>query len=60
MIGFFEHQLVMFKKNHFRNPVDLAKIDCHLHEDEVKFLYKIDEKYKLKEIANKVNPGHRK
>jgi len=48
MIGFFEHQFVKFKKNHLRNLVALARIDGHLHDDEVKFLYKIGEKYKLK------------
>ena len=49
MIGFFEHQYLSYKKNHLRNLIALAKADGHLHEEEEKLLYKIGEKYGLKE-----------
>ncbi len=49
MIGFFEYQYLKFKKNHLRNLVALAKADGIVHEEEVKFLYKVGEKYGLKE-----------
>ena len=49
MIGFFEHQYLSFKKNHLRNLIALAKADGHLHEEEEKMLYKIGEKYGLKD-----------
>ena len=48
MIGFFEYQYLKFKKNHLKNMVALAAIDGHIHEDEIAYLYKIGEKYKLK------------
>lgn len=49
MIGFFEHQYLSFKKNHLRNLIALAKADGHLHADEVKMLYRMGEKYGLKD-----------
>lgn len=48
MIGFFEYQYLKFKKNHLRNLVAMAAIDGHIHEKEIKYLYKIGEKYQLK------------
>lgn len=48
MIGFFEYQYLKYKKNHLKNMVALAAIDGHIHEDEIKYLYKIGEKYQLK------------
>ncbi|MDX1629514.1 MAG: hypothetical protein R3345_12485 [Fulvivirga sp.] len=49
MIGFFEHQYLSFKKNHLRNLIALARADGNLHKDEEKMLYKIGEKYGLKD-----------
>lgn len=49
MIGFFEHQYLTYKKNHIRNLLALAKADGHMHEKEVKLLYKIGKRYGLKE-----------
>ena len=49
MIGFFEHQYLSFKKDHLRNLIALAKVDGHLHAEEEKMLYKIGEKYGLKD-----------
>ncbi|MTI19420.1 TerB family tellurite resistance protein, partial [Fulvivirga sp. RKSG066] len=49
MIGFFEHQYLSFKKNHLRNLIALAKADGHLHSEEEKMLYKMGEKYGLKD-----------
>ncbi len=49
MIGFFEHQYLSFKKDHLRNLIALAKADGHLHAEEEKMLYKIGEKYGLKD-----------
>ena len=49
MIGFFEHQYLSFKKNHLRNLIALAKSDGHLHPDEEKLIYKIGDKYGLKD-----------
>lgn len=49
MIGFFEHQYLSFKKNHLRNLIALAKADGHLHTEEEKMLYKLGEKYGLKD-----------
>lgn len=49
MIGFFEHQYLSFKKNHLRNLIALAKADGHLHAEEEKMLYKMGEKYGLKD-----------
>ncbi len=53
MIGFFEYQYLKFKKNHLKNLVALAAADGHIHEDEVKYLYKIGEKYQLKPLQIK-------
>lgn len=49
MIGFFEHQYLSYKKNHIKNLIALAKADGHMHDDEVKLLYKVGEKYGLKD-----------
>ncbi|MEQ8925693.1 MAG: TerB family tellurite resistance protein [Fulvivirga sp.] len=49
MIGFFEHQFLSFKKNHLRNLIALAKADGHLHPDEEKMIYKVGDKYGLKD-----------
>lgn len=49
MIGFFEHQYLSFKKNHLLNLIALAKADGNLHEDEEKLIYRIGEKYGLKD-----------
>ena len=49
MIGFFEHQYLSFKKNHLKNLIALAKVDGHLHEDEKQLLYKVGERYGLKQ-----------
>ncbi len=49
MIGFFEHQYLSFKKNHLRNLIALAKADGHLHKEEEKMLYRMGEKYGLKD-----------
>ncbi len=49
MIGFFEHQYLSFKKNHLRNLIALAKTDGNLHKDEEKMIYKLGEKYGLKD-----------
>lgn len=48
MIGFFEYQYLKFKKNHLINLVAMAAADGHIHEDEIAYLYKIGEIYKLK------------
>ena len=49
MIGFFEHQYLSFKKNHLRNLIALAKADGNLHSEEEKMIYKLGEKYGLKD-----------
>lgn len=49
MIGFFEHQYLKFKKSHLHNLIALAKSDGKLHDDEEKLIYKIGEKYGLKD-----------
>ncbi len=49
MIGFFEHQYLSFKKNHLKNLISLAKADGNLHPDEEKMIYKIGDKYGLKD-----------
>ncbi len=49
MIGFFEHQYLAYKKNHIKNLLALAKADGHLHEEETKLLFKIGDRYGLKE-----------
>ncbi|MEO1049206.1 MAG: hypothetical protein AAFX87_01180 [Bacteroidota bacterium] len=53
MIGFFEREYLSFKKSHLNNLVALAKSDGHLHEEEIKLLYKLGEKYGLKERQTK-------
>jgi hypothetical protein len=49
MIGFFEHQYLSYKKNHIRNLLALANADQHMHEKEIELLYKIGNKYGLKD-----------
>lgn len=49
MIGFFEHQYLSFKKSHLKNLIALAKADGHLHPDEEKMIYKMGDKYGLKD-----------
>ena len=49
MIGHFEHEFLRFKKNHLKNLIALAKADGHLHDKEKKLIYKIGQKYQLKE-----------
>lgn len=49
MIGFFEHQYLSYKKNHIRNLLALANADGHMHKKEVELLYKIGQRYGLKE-----------
>jgi len=48
MKGLFEYQYLSFRKGHLQNLVALAKADGHIHEEEIKLIYKIGEKYKLK------------
>ena len=49
MIGFFEHQYLSYKKNHIKNLLALAKADGHIHENEERLLYKIGNRYGLKD-----------
>ena len=49
MIGFFEHQYLSYKKKHLRNLVALANADGHLHKEERALIYRLGEKYGLKE-----------
>ncbi|MFN3841212.1 MAG: TerB family tellurite resistance protein [Cyclobacteriaceae bacterium] len=49
MIGFFEHQYLSYKKNHIRNLLALANADGHMHTKEVELLYKIGQRYGLKD-----------
>jgi uncharacterized membrane protein YebE (DUF533 family) len=49
MIGFFEHQLLSYKKNHIKNLLSLAKADGFVHEEEKAVVMKIGRKYGLKE-----------
>ena len=49
MIGFFEHQLLSYKKNHIKNLLSLAKADGFVHEKEKAVVMKIGRKYGLKE-----------
>jgi uncharacterized tellurite resistance protein B-like protein len=49
MIGFFEHQFLAYKKNHLKNLISLAKADGNLHPDEERMIYKIGDKYGLKD-----------
>lgn len=57
MIGFFEHQYLTYKKNHIRNLLALANADGHMHEKEVALLYKIANRYGLKDwqVAKLIN-----
>lgn len=59
MIGFFEHQYLSFKKSHLRNLIELAKADGHLHPAEEKLIYKMGEKYGLKDrqVASLLRSG---
>jgi uncharacterized membrane protein YebE (DUF533 family) len=49
MFGFFEHQLLSYKKNHIKNLLSLAKADGHVHEKERAVIIKIGKRYGLKE-----------
>jgi uncharacterized tellurite resistance protein B-like protein len=49
MIGFFEYQYLSYKKNHLRNLLALARADGTFHQNEERLLYKLGEKYRLKE-----------
>jgi len=49
MIGFFEHQLLSYKKNHIKNLLSLAKADGFVHEKERAVVMKIGKKYGLKD-----------
>ena len=49
MIGFFEHQYLSYKKNHLRNLLALAKVDGNLHPKEEQLLYRIGNRYGLKD-----------
>jgi uncharacterized tellurite resistance protein B-like protein len=49
MIGFFEHQYLSYKKKHIKNLVALANSDGFMHEDERALIYRLGEKYGLKE-----------
>ena len=49
MIGFFEHQYLRYKKNHIKNLLALAKVDGHMHEEEVRLLYRISRDLGLKD-----------
>ena len=49
MIGFFEHQYLSYKKNHIKNLLALSRVDGHMHEKEVKLLFKIGKRYGLKD-----------
>ncbi len=49
MIGFFEHQYLSYKKKHIKNLVALANSDGFMHEDERTLIFRLGEKYGLKE-----------
>lgn len=49
MIGFFEHQYLSYKKNHLYNLIELARSDGEFHDDEKMLIYKIGERYGLKD-----------
>jgi uncharacterized membrane protein YebE (DUF533 family) len=49
MIGFFEHQYLSYKKNHIKDLLALSKADGHMHEKELEMLYKIGNRYGLKD-----------
>lgn len=57
MIGFFEHQFLSYKKKHVKNLLALANADGHLHDKEKELLFKLGEKYGLKErqVQNIIN-----
>lgn len=48
MKGFFEHEFINYKKSHVKNLIAMARIDDHLHDAEIDFVYKIGIKYGLK------------
>ncbi len=48
MRGYFEHQYLKFKKSHLNNLIALAKIDGDFHDNELTLIYKIGQKYQLK------------
>lgn len=55
MKDFFVKQISKLNENHIKNLIVMAKIDGHLHSDEVKLLYKMVKKYnydpgKVKEL----------
>ncbi|NBW37542.1 MAG: TerB family tellurite resistance protein [Cytophagia bacterium] len=49
MQGFFEHQYLTYKKNHIKSLLALANADGHMHDSEVALLFKIGQKYGLKD-----------
>jgi uncharacterized tellurite resistance protein B-like protein len=49
MIGFFEHQYLSYKKNHLYKLIELARADGNFHDDEKMLIYKIGERYGLKD-----------
>jgi len=48
-IHLHELQYLLIKKRHLHNLVAMANVDGHLHEDEVKLLYELAEKYGIRE-----------
>ena len=55
MKDFFVKQISKLNENHIKNLIVMAKIDGHLHSDELKLLYKMVKKYnydpgKVKEL----------
>ncbi len=49
MMGFFEHQYLSYKKTHIKNLLAFAKADGHMHPKEEALLYKIGNRYGLKD-----------
>jgi uncharacterized tellurite resistance protein B-like protein len=49
MIGFFEHQYLSYKKKHIKNLVALANSDGFMHDNERALVYRLGDKYGLKE-----------
>lgn len=49
MIGFFEHQYLSYKKNHIRNLLALARADGTVHPKEEQLLFRIGNRYGLKD-----------
>lgn len=45
--NFFEKLDLNSRERHLKNLVAIARIDGHLHQDEVQFLYNIGEKYEF-------------